>query len=295
MPYFPYSRQSKKKSHRGAITARMIANLLDVAGVDHVITIDLHASQMQGFFKCPVDNLFAEPLLARWIKMNVQDWREGVVVSKNPGGTKRVTSLADALKLSFGIITTERRRPQYPHSMNASLIFDGTNSDVANGAHHEDTPEKESEPEHAPPRESTPEKQGESSKSASGRARARTTSNPHGRRVANGEAAVPPSPLAKSTRPPDSPRKSRSPSPEPLATFGKPLDANDADVEDEDEDEEHTDEVCCLLHHFMLRNANKILSSVQEMSFTADSSTVTLSTTQSSHLLRCRLSREEPP
>ena len=68
VPYFPYSRQSKKKSHRGAITARMLANLMHIAGVDHVITMDLHASQMQGFFKCPVDNLVAEPLLAKWIR-----------------------------------------------------------------------------------------------------------------------------------------------------------------------------------------------------------------------------------
>ncbi|KAI5457201.1 phosphoribosyltransferase-like protein [Mariannaea sp. PMI_226] len=110
LPYFPYSRQSKKKSHRGAITARMLANLLGVAGVKHVITVDLHASQMQGFFKCPVDNLHAEPILARWIRHNVHNWREAVVVSKNAGGTKRVTSLADALKLNFGIVTTDRRR-----------------------------------------------------------------------------------------------------------------------------------------------------------------------------------------
>src|ERR1700712_4990064 len=127
MPYFPYSRQSKKKSHRGAITARMIANLLHVAGVSHVITIDLHASQMQGFFKCPVDNLVAEPLIARWIKHNVPDWQNAVVVSKNPGGTKRVTSLADALKLSFGIVTTDRRRPNVhsrDYSVNGSIIFE---------------------------------------------------------------------------------------------------------------------------------------------------------------------------
>ncbi|KAF2861577.1 phosphoribosyl pyrophosphokinase [Piedraia hortae CBS 480.64] len=123
MPYFPYSRQSKKKTHRGAITARMIANLLDVAGVSHVITIDLHASQMQGFFKCPVDNLFAEPLLVRWIKLNVPNWSEGVVVSKNPGGTKRATSLADALKLGFGIVTTEKRRPHTSNGMNSSSLL----------------------------------------------------------------------------------------------------------------------------------------------------------------------------
>lgn len=124
MPYFPYSRQSKKKQHRGAITARMIANLLHIAGVNHVITLDLHASQMQGFFKCPVDNLVAEPLLSRWIRMNVPSWREAVVVSKNPGGTKRVTSLADAMKLSFGIVTTDRRRAGGSRPWNESAMFE---------------------------------------------------------------------------------------------------------------------------------------------------------------------------
>lgn len=88
----------------------VVANLLRVAGVDHVITVDLHASQMQGFFTNPVDNLYAEPLLARWIRHNVPNWRDCVVVSKNPGGTKRVTQLADVLKLNFALITTDRRR-----------------------------------------------------------------------------------------------------------------------------------------------------------------------------------------
>ena len=65
---------------------------------------------MQGFFGKPVDNLHAEPLIAKWIRKHVQDWQEAVVVSKNPGGSKRVTSLADTLKLNFAIITTDRRR-----------------------------------------------------------------------------------------------------------------------------------------------------------------------------------------
>ncbi|KAL4742622.1 phosphoribosyltransferase-like protein [Aspergillus similis] len=123
MPYFPYSRQSKKKSHRGSITARMLANLLTVAGVDHVITLDLHASQMQGFFSKPVDNLFAEPFIARWIRNNVPGWREAVVVSKNAGGTKRVTSLADTLKLNFGIVTTDRRRQKPGTTLADSTVF----------------------------------------------------------------------------------------------------------------------------------------------------------------------------
>lgn len=133
MPYFPYSRQSKKKSHRGAITARMLANLMKVAGVDHVITIDLHANQMQGFFKCPVDNLRAEPLIAKWIRQNIPDWQESVVVSKNPGGTKRVTSLADALNVSFGIVTTDSRRTNTnTGSMFNSTIFEAIGTDGTN-------------------------------------------------------------------------------------------------------------------------------------------------------------------
>jgi ribose-phosphate pyrophosphokinase len=129
MPYFPYSRQSKKKSHRGAITARMLANLMSVAGVDHVITVDLHASQMQGFFGKPVDNLFAEPLIARWIMRNVPGWRGAVVVSKNAGGTKRVTSLADSLKLNFALVSTDKvRNQQHTDGMGSSVFFDSLES-----------------------------------------------------------------------------------------------------------------------------------------------------------------------
>lgn len=94
---------------------------MHVAGVKHVVTVDLHASQMQGFFKCPVDNLHAEPLIARWIRLNIPNWKEAVVVSKNAGGTKRVTSLADALKLNFGIVTTDRKRAT--GNMTASMIM----------------------------------------------------------------------------------------------------------------------------------------------------------------------------
>ncbi|KKY27578.1 putative ribose-phosphate pyrophosphokinase [Phaeomoniella chlamydospora] len=78
---------------------------------------------MQGFFGKPVDNLFAEPLIARWIKQNVRDWEHAVVVSKNAGGSKRVTSLADTLKLNFGIITTERKRHHNGQGMMDSTLF----------------------------------------------------------------------------------------------------------------------------------------------------------------------------
>lgn len=110
IPQFPYSKQSKMKKHRGAITARMLANLLIMAGADHVVSMDLHASQMQGFFTKPVDNLYGAPTLARWIRHNIPNWEDAVVVSKNPGGTKRVTTLADSLKINFAMIHTDRRR-----------------------------------------------------------------------------------------------------------------------------------------------------------------------------------------
>ncbi|KAL6936959.1 ribose-phosphate pyrophosphokinase 1 [Hanseniaspora opuntiae] len=111
IPQFPYAKQSKMKKHRGAITARMIANLIIMAGAEHVVSMDLHASQMQGFFSKPVDNLYGGPTLARWIKENIADYENNaVVVSKNPGGTKRVTALADLLKINFAMIHTDRRR-----------------------------------------------------------------------------------------------------------------------------------------------------------------------------------------
>ncbi|KAG0057667.1 hypothetical protein BGZ83_005606 [Gryganskiella cystojenkinii] len=110
IPYFPYSKQSKKKKHRGAIAAKLVANILSISGVDHIITMDLHASQMQGFFNLPVDNLYAEPTIAKWIQENVEDWENGVVVSKNAGGAKRVTSLADRLNIDFALIHMDRTR-----------------------------------------------------------------------------------------------------------------------------------------------------------------------------------------
>ena len=86
--------------------------------------MDLHAPPTQGFFGKPVDDLHAEPLIAKWIRNHVQGWQEGVVVSKNPGGTKRVTSLADALRLNFALVTTERRRTDTNGSLTGSGLFD---------------------------------------------------------------------------------------------------------------------------------------------------------------------------
>lgn len=109
------------KKQRGAIVGKMIANLLTMAGVAHVITMDLHASQMQGFFSIPVDNLYAEPSLARWIREHIPDWQNCVIVSKNPGGAKRVTSLADSLGVDFALTHMDRRRGGWSPCMTGSM------------------------------------------------------------------------------------------------------------------------------------------------------------------------------
>ncbi|MCJ1480446.1 hypothetical protein MMC06_000601 [Schaereria dolodes] len=110
IPNFPYARQDKKDKSRAPITAKLMANMLQVAGCNHVITMDLHASQIQGFFNVPVDNLYAEPSTLRWIRNNL-DVKECVIVSPDAGGAKRATSIADRLDLGFALIHKERARP----------------------------------------------------------------------------------------------------------------------------------------------------------------------------------------
>jgi ribose-phosphate pyrophosphokinase len=237
MPYFPYSRQSKKKQHRGAITARMVANLLSVAGVNHVITIDLHASQMQGFFKCPVDNLVAEPLIARWIRVNVANWREAVVVSKNAGGTKRVTSLADALKLSFGIVTTDRRRtptslPLNPNPLFEPLHVDGTydTAGLLEAALDEDA-------RITPASTIFPTLQPDAKKPK----RTRNSSNPLQRRSANSATEPTSSPLSKSSKVEPVAEDSEPPTPEQPTPEQASLTAPPSD-EGAESGDEYTDE-----------------------------------------------------
>ncbi|KAJ2727757.1 Ribose-phosphate pyrophosphokinase 3, partial [Coemansia sp. BCRC 34962] len=88
LPCFPYARQDKKDKSRAPISAKLVANMLSVAGADHVITMDLHASQIQGFFDCPVDNLYGEPSVLRYIRENVPDWKRAIIVSPDAGGAK---------------------------------------------------------------------------------------------------------------------------------------------------------------------------------------------------------------
>jgi len=110
IPCFPYARMDKKDKSRAPITAKLVANMLAVAGCDHVITMDLHASQIQGFFDFPVDNLYSEPLMIAYIKRHIDGWKNSIIVSPDAGGAKRVTALADKLGVEFALIHHERTR-----------------------------------------------------------------------------------------------------------------------------------------------------------------------------------------
>ncbi|CAO1636739.1 unnamed protein product [Sympodiomycopsis kandeliae] len=109
IPHFFYARQDKKDKSRAPITAKLIANMIENAGCDHVITMDLHASQIQGFFDVPVDNLYAEPAALEYIREMV-DTSKAVIVSPDAGGAKRATSLADRLNVDFALFHKERKK-----------------------------------------------------------------------------------------------------------------------------------------------------------------------------------------
>ncbi|KAI9351787.1 phosphoribosyltransferase-like protein [Zopfochytrium polystomum] len=112
IPHFPYARADKKDRSRAPITGKLVADMLTVAGANHIITMDLHAPQIQGFFdlRVPVDNLVAEPVTVAWIKENLKEFERAVVVSPDAGGAKRATSIADKLDLDFALIHKERKR-----------------------------------------------------------------------------------------------------------------------------------------------------------------------------------------
>lgn len=109
IPNFPYARQDKKDKSRAPITAKLMANMLQTAGCNHVITMDLHASQIQGFFNVPVDNLYAEPSTLRWMRENL-DVSRAVIVSPDAGGAKRYIRAPCSL---FYYITEEGKELKY--------------------------------------------------------------------------------------------------------------------------------------------------------------------------------------
>ncbi|CAE6477796.1 unnamed protein product [Rhizoctonia solani] len=108
IPCYPYARQAQKDKSRAPITAKLVANMLATAGADHLITMDLHASQIQGFFDLPVDNLYSEPSVVRYIKMEVRGWQDSIVVSPDAGGAKRASAIADRLGTEFALIHRQK-------------------------------------------------------------------------------------------------------------------------------------------------------------------------------------------
>ena len=116
MPYYGYARQDRKASSREPITAKLVANMLEKAGATHIITMDLHAPQIQGFFNIPIDHLQGVPILSDYFeKKNLQDI---IVVSPDHGGVTRARKLADRLKTPIGIIDKRRPRPNVAEVMN---------------------------------------------------------------------------------------------------------------------------------------------------------------------------------
>jgi ribose-phosphate pyrophosphokinase len=117
VPYFGYARQDRKSSPRTPISAKLVANLITRAGVDRVLTLDLHAGQIQGFFDIPTDNLFAGPVLVRDIKDHY-DLRNTVVVSPDVGGVVRARALAKRIGTPLAIVDKRRDRPGESEVMN---------------------------------------------------------------------------------------------------------------------------------------------------------------------------------
>jgi ribose-phosphate pyrophosphokinase len=126
MPYFGYARQDRKSSPRSPISAKLVANLITQAGADRVLTMDLHAGQIQGFFDIPVDNLYAAPLFARDIAERFKG-RELMVVSPDVGGVVRARAIAQQLHCDLAII--DKRRPQAGVSEVMNVIGDVTGRD----------------------------------------------------------------------------------------------------------------------------------------------------------------------
>ena len=124
MPYFGYARQDRRvRSMRVAISAKVVANMLQVAGVDRVLTMDLHAEQIQGFFDIPVDNIYALPILLDDIQK--QHYENPMVVSPDHGGVVRARSLAKRLECDLAIIDKRRPKANVSEVMNIIGEVDG--------------------------------------------------------------------------------------------------------------------------------------------------------------------------
>ncbi|MGY4476603.1 ribose-phosphate pyrophosphokinase [Bradyrhizobium sp. USDA 3364] len=117
IPYFGYARQDRRSGSRTPISAKLVANLIAHAGVDRVMTLDLHAGQIQGFFDIPTDNLFAAPLMVRDIREKF-DLAKVMVVSPDVGGVARARGLAKRINTPLAIVDKRRERPGESEVMN---------------------------------------------------------------------------------------------------------------------------------------------------------------------------------
>jgi ribose-phosphate pyrophosphokinase len=111
LPYYGYARQDKKIKPREPVTARLVADLISVAGANRVVCIDLHAEQIQGFFDVPVDHLYAGPIIGQHFLQQGVDKEDIVVVSPDVAGVSRARSLAEMLRCPIGIIAKRRPEP----------------------------------------------------------------------------------------------------------------------------------------------------------------------------------------
>jgi len=117
IPYFGYARQDRKVAPRTSISAKVVSNLITNAGANRIVTVDLHAGQIQGFFDIPVDNLFTTPMFARYIKKKFKS-KNLVCVSPDVGGVQRTRGLATKIKADLAIIDKRRPAPGKSQVMN---------------------------------------------------------------------------------------------------------------------------------------------------------------------------------
>lgn len=118
IPYFGYARQDRKPGPRTPITAKLVANLITEAGADRVLTIDLHAGQIQGFFDIPVDHLYARPVIVEDIKKKFKTMGDVTIVSPDVGGVVRARSLSGKLGVDLAIVDKRREKANQSEVMN---------------------------------------------------------------------------------------------------------------------------------------------------------------------------------
>ncbi len=127
MPYYGYARQDRKAKPRQPITSKLVANLLQVAGASRILTFDLHAAQIQGYFDIPIDDLTAVPMIGQYFKEKNFDKEELVVVSPDHGGVTRARRLADILDAPIAIIDKRRPKPNMVEAQNVIGDVEGKN------------------------------------------------------------------------------------------------------------------------------------------------------------------------